>query len=472
MPMNADISIPPVPDFWDPTFLLSHARECLEWYARPACKAPEGGLFHSYADDGHVIDASARHLVSSTRLVVQFSWALRHLCADTSDKARFGQLLHSCLTFLRERHRNAASPDGYAWTLRADGRATAVEDGTNYTYGLSFCLLAYSSAAAAGVDGAAAWADETWDTLTTRLWEPSANLYADEADKDWAVAPYRGQNANMHACEAHMAAFCALRQPRHLARARAIASAMCQRQAQRVAVVTGVALVYEHYDASWMPDLAFNVDKPDDRFKPWGFQPGHLFEWAKLLLQLHALRGEDDGRGCAEPEVETAWRLPTARAFFAAAAHGWDGDHGGFVYSLAPPRGSSAVAAAAAGAPLTFANPLKYKWVQLEGAVAAALLARAAPDAAARAYYRDWYTRTWAYAWTHMYDHVHGAYYRAILADNGKIDDYKSPPGKVEYHATGACYDILDTLASFNEGTPLCHRDLRLPLTTDSIMNG
>lgn len=45
-----------------------------------------------------------------------------------------------------------------------------------------------------------------------------------------------------------------------------------------------------------------------------------------------------------------------------------------------------------------------------------------------------------------MYDHNHGAYFRALTAENKKIDDLKSPPGKVEYHATGACYDIIDAL--------------------------
>jgi mannose/cellobiose epimerase-like protein (N-acyl-D-glucosamine 2-epimerase family) len=218
------------------------------------------------------------------------------------------------------------------------------------------------------------------------------------------------------------------------------------RQAARVRDACGVALVYEHYDEQWMPDLAYNADKPDDRFKPWGFQPGHLLEWAKLLLQLDALAGEDDGRGAAEADADRAWRAPTAARFFAAACQGWDAAHGGFVYSLAPPAGAAAAAAAAGGAPLAVANGFKYKWVQLEGAVAAALLARALPADAP--FYRSWYARIWAYAFTTMYDHTHGAYFRALTADNKKIDDYKSPPGKVEYHATGACYDIIEALGA------------------------
>ena len=214
-----------------------------------------------------------------------------------------------------------------------------------------------------------------------------------------------------------MAAFRALRQPRHLARARAIARAMCVRQAARVRAATGHALVYEHYSADWAPDLAYNADKPDDRFKPWGFQPGHLLEWAKLLLQLQRLADEDDGAG-ADSAEERAWRVPTARAFFHAAAEaGWDGEHGGFVYSLAPP--------AEHGGPLLVCNARKYKWVQLEGAVAAAYLAAALPDEAPL--YREWYAKIWAYCWSHLIDHEHGGWFRALHRDNSKIDDYKSP---------------------------------------------
>jgi len=432
-----------LPDFFSRSWLESHAAACLAFYTRASCEAPEGGLFHSYDDAGAVRDAGARHLVSSTRLVVQFGWALQRPGGRTPAAER---LLASCLDFLRAKHLGAACADGYAWTLRCGGGgACAVEDGANYAYGLAFALLAYATAARAGAAGAARWADEAMDTLTARLWEPAHGLYGDEADATWAVAPYRGQNSNMHACEAHMAAFAALRQPRHLARARAIAHAMCVRQAARVRDACGVALVYEHYDEQWMPDLAYNADKPDDRFKPWGFQPGHLLEWAKLLLQLDALAGEDDGRGAAVADADRAWRAPTAARFFAAACQGWDAAHGGFVYSLAPPAGAAA-AAAAGGAPLAVANGFKYKWVQLEGAVAAALLARALPADAP--FYRSWYARIWAYAFTTMYDHTHGAYFRALTADNKKIDDYKSPPGKVEYHATGACYDIIEALGA------------------------
>ncbi|MDC6684978.1 AGE family epimerase/isomerase, partial [Leclercia adecarboxylata] len=101
------------------------------------------------------------------------------------------------IRYLREVHRNPAT-GGYAWTLR-DG---VVEDATNHCYGVAFVLLAYSCALKAGINDARAWMDETWQLLETRFWEPAFGLYKDEADADWNFSDYRGQNANMHMCEA------------------------------------------------------------------------------------------------------------------------------------------------------------------------------------------------------------------------------------------------------------------------------
>jgi hypothetical protein len=69
---------PPTPAFRDVAFLRGHARDhCLAFWARSA-KPPSGGLYHCLKDDGSVYDARTRHLVSSTRLVVQFAWAIIH----------------------------------------------------------------------------------------------------------------------------------------------------------------------------------------------------------------------------------------------------------------------------------------------------------------------------------------------------------------------------------------------------------
>lgn len=166
----------------------------------------------------------------------------------------------------------------------------------------------------------------------------------------------------MHACEAHCLAWDATGDPAHLERAAAIAEAMCRRQAARCAHVSGsgTPLVYEHFTTDWAaPDIAFHRggDGVRDRFRPWGFQPGHLLQWAKLLLWL-------DARERRSGSPPPAWRLATAWAFFDAAwKAAWDGGRacGGLVYGFGPAGGAEEEEA---GATLVWSNEDKYAWVQ------------------------------------------------------------------------------------------------------------
>ena len=63
-----------------------------------------------------------------------------------------------------------------------------------------------------------------------------------------------------------------------------------------------------------------------------------------------------------------------------------------------------------------------------------------------KAEYWQWYDRLWDYCWTHWVDHVNGAWFRLLTRENVNTTDEKSPAGKVDYHTTGACYAILETL--------------------------
>jgi mannose/cellobiose epimerase-like protein (N-acyl-D-glucosamine 2-epimerase family) len=395
-----------LPNFRDPDVLLDHARHTMRFY-NPRAIDPAGGLYHYFKDDGTVYDAQHRHLVSSTRFVFTYSMAYRHF----KDPAYLEGARHA-LRFLRDVHRDPAG-NGYAWML--NGRE--VEDGTQHAYGQAFVLLAYSHATMAGLEEARAWIGETFELMEKRFWHEQAGLYADEASRDWSVlSSYRGQNANMHACEALLAAHQATGELRYLERAYTVASNITQRQAARCG-----GLIWEHYDTNWQPDWRFNIDDPENLFRPWGYQPGHFTEWAKLLLQLEA-------RGAALNK-ELGWLLPTAeRLFHAAVSKGWDAEHGGLAYSLAPD--------------LSVCDPHKYFWVQAESAAAAAMLAQRTGNSE----YWDWYQRLWAYSWTHFVDHVHGAWYRILSGDNRKLSDEKSPAGKVDYHTMGACYDIVAVL--------------------------
>ena len=390
------------PDFRSPAFLAEHIREILAFY-RPHALDPAGGFFHYFKDDGTVYDRRHRHLVSSTRFVVNHARAWR-VFGDPDDRVR----MEHGLRFLREVHRDPAT-GAYAWTLR-DG---IPEDRTRHAYGMAFVLLAYATAIEAGYDGAAAWLDETRALLEERFFEPAHGLYRDEADERWVFSSYRGQNANMHLCEALIAAHAATGRTAFLDRAELVADRIVRRQG---GLAGGV--VWEHYDADWNIDWDYNRENPKHLFRPWGVQVGHQIEWAKLLLTLERLRASE-------------WRLERARWLFDRHVRlGWDERFGGLYYGLDPD-----------GSPV---DDDKYFWVQAEAIAASARLALATGDA----HYWEWYDRLWRYAWQFFVDHRYGAWYRILRRDNTKYSDEKSPAGKCDYHTMGACYEVRDLLRS------------------------
>ena len=193
-------------------------------------------------------------------------------------------------------------------------------------------------------------------------------------------------------------------------RARADAPATF-RELSQAALADG--LVWEHYRADWSVDWDYNKDDKTNIFRPWGFQPGHLTEWAKLLLLLDQRRPRAD-------------HLPRARFFFdTAMAKSWDAEHGGLYYGMAPDG--------------SICDDGKYHWVQAESMAAAAVLAVRTGDDR----YWQWYDRIWAYCWEHFVDHNHGAWFRILHRDNRNTTREKSNAGKVDYHNMGACFDVL-----------------------------
>ena len=398
-----------VPDFHSRATLLGHIRHTKQFYD-PRCVDPSGGFYHFYKDDGTIYDHATRHLVSSTRFVFNYAMALRQF-DDPADRAR---LLHA-LAFVRDAHRNPVT-GGYAWELRwTDGKAV-VTDATNHCYGLAFVLLAYSHALMAGVPEAREYIAETFALMEQRFWEAQHGLYADEATADWQVASYRGQNANMHSCEALIAAFEATGEARYLQRAETLAHNITVRQA-----ALADNLVWEHYNADWSVDPDYNRHDSTNIFRPWGYQPGHLTEWSKLLLILE--RHQNHLAGPSD------WLLPRAAELFnVAMARSWDVQHGGIHYGFAPDG--------------SVCDGHKYFWVQAESFAAAALLGARTGEAS----YWEWFDKIWAYSWEHFVDHQHGAWYRILGPDNAKLTDEKSPAGKTDYHTMGACYEVLNVL--------------------------
>ncbi|MEQ5836108.1 AGE family epimerase/isomerase [Marinobacter sp. NFXS9] len=389
------------PNFRDPAFLTDHIRSILAFY-EGRCKDPDGGFFQYFRNDGTVYNAHHRHLVSSTRFVFNYAKAGHFFQRpDDLELARHG------LDYLEQVHWEPAQR-GYAWTLDHH----QPEDSTRHCYGMAFVLLAYATAYECGISEARDGIGKAFDLMEDHFWLPDAGLYADEANADWSVlSPYRGQNANMHTCEALLAAFEATGETRYLDRAHTLARNICERQAAQ-----GDGLIWEHYDADWQIDWDYNRDDPRHLFRPWGFQPGHQTEWTKLLLILHRHRPEP-------------WMIDRARDLFdRALATAWDDVHGGIVYGFAPDG--------------SICDDDKYFWVQAETFAAAALLA----EATGESQYWDWYDRIWRYVWSHFVDHEYGAWYRILTRDNRQYSDEKSPAGKTDYHTMGACYEVIRTL--------------------------
>jgi len=391
-----------LPAFKDKAFLVNHARSIMDFY-HPRCIDNElGGFFHHFRDDGSIYDSSTKHLVSSTRFIFNYSIAFIHF-----NNNHYIDVITHGIDFLRNSHLNK-NTGGYAWILEGN----KVKDSINHCYGLAFVLLAYSTAYKAGIKEAQSYIEETFELMEKHFWLNDYELYADEISADWVnVSNYRGQNSNMHSCEALIAAFEATNDKKYIDKALIIANNICNQLAGQAD-----GLIWEHYNSNWKVDWSYNKDNPDDLFKPWGFQVGHHTEWSKLLLILERYSSED-------------WLLPRAIELFEDAVEmGWDEKNQGLYYGFAP-NGD-------------ICDKNKYFWVQAESIAAAALLAKRTKDNQ----YWDWYERIWRFSWEYMVDHKYGAWYRILDSSNNKYDNLKSPAGKTDYHTMGACYEALNAL--------------------------
>jgi len=392
---------PPTPDFRSPDFLRQHIGWVMDFYT-PRATDPSGGMYHFYLDDGTVYDARTRHLVSATRFVISHAMLYK-----LTGEQRYQDGVRHAVAFLRHAFLDPVS-GGYAWQIDwHEGRATVL-DATRHCYGMAFVMLAYAHALKSGISEARDWLAETYAVAEQRFWEPAAGLYADEATPDWVLSSYRGQNANMHSCEAMIAAYAATRDGRYIERAETLARNITCRQA---ALANG--MIWEHYHQDWSVDWEYNLHDKSNIFRPWGYQPGHHTEWAKLLLQL-------------DTHLPAEWHLPRAAELFqVGVTYAWDAQNGGLHYGFAPDT--------------SVCDGDKYHWVQAESFAAAALLAvrTGQPE------YWTWYDKIWDYCWRHFVDHENGAWFRILDAANRNHTREKSPAGKVDYHNIGASCDVL-----------------------------
>jgi mannose/cellobiose epimerase-like protein (N-acyl-D-glucosamine 2-epimerase family) len=385
-------------------FLDEHARSILSFYY-PACIDHEGGGYHQYfKPDGRPDrDNKQRHLVSSTRLTINFAVAARHYGnADFLAAARHG------VDFIRAAHRNPET-GAYAWIIDKG----AVVDGTNQAYGIAFVLMAYARAFQAGMSEARSYIDEAFEFLERHFWDEPHSLYAETLSANLQeLSNYRGQNANMHCCEAMIAAFEATGERRYLERASRIARALTVTLAAKTD-----GRIWEHYDAHWNQDFEYNRDDPTNKLRPWGYQPGHFTEWAKLLLMINSHAPQD-------------WLVARAQGLFDRAMKmGYDAQYDGLYYSVAPDG--------------VVCGEGKYSWVQAETMAAAAFLAVVLQDGLYWCIYRQ----LWSYVLAHMVDTQLKCWHRNLTRANVVYTDAVAM-GRTDYHSICACIDVSNLLRS------------------------
>ena len=386
------------------SFLRSHSQQILNFY-KDRCIDPKGGYYQNFYDSGEVFGPGDKHLVSSTRMMFNFYQGY----AEFAEPWMLEHAGHGYEYLMK--HHWVLEANHFVW-LFADYRP---KDLTQYCYGYAFVILALAAATRAGEVGARQHLYATWELWKTHFWLPEQGLFADEITADWkSVSSYRGQNANMHACEALLFAYEVTGDEEFLQVARHLAQKFTGDLCQQTD-----GLVWEHYREDLSIDWDYNRDDPRNLYKPWGFQPGHQTEWSKLLLTLN--------RHLPEPQ----WVMRAEQLFKVSMKVAWDQQYGGLFYGFAPDR--------------SICDSDKYFWVQAESFAAAAMLARVTGE---DDYWQE-YDRLWDYCWQHFIDHEAGAWYRLLNHDNVRQSNRKSEAGaKCDYHSLNACLEALRAVRS------------------------
>lgn len=354
---------------------------------------PKGGFF-DLDPTGKPLNAAnpVRGIHSTARMV--------HCFAIGSLLGRPGSdlIVDHGMKFLWERHRDTKD-GGYFWTVDDNGP----RDGRKQGYGHAFVLLASSSAKLVGHPLADKMLADVTEVLETRFWEEQHGAIAEEFNADWSViAPYHGQNSNMHLTEALMAAFEATGERSYLDKAERIADLIIRRKAGE----NGFR-VAEHFDGNWQVDKGYLGDQ---MFRPPGTTPGHWLEWSRLVLQLWALGGK-----------KHAWMPDAAEALFKQSiVLGWDKDKGGFFYNLdwndKPDMRD------------------KLWWPASEGIGAAAFLCEHRPSA----FHEEWYRHIWDVIASSFIDETNGGWHEQLTEDLKPSYTLFGGKGDI-YHALQAC---------------------------------
>lgn len=388
----------PPSQFYSRDFLIAHVKDILRFY-ESRCRDEAGGYFQSFYDNGDRFDEGFKQLVSSTRMVINFALAGKLL-----DSAELLELARHGLEYVEKVHW-CEDTSAYAYTIK-DG---APEDMTQQSYAHAFVLYMHAACLLAGLHKDGTEVAKAFKLLEDRFWLPEHQAYADTLGPDGALNDYRGQNSNMHICEALIAAHEATGEDVYIQRAKTLAETFTQRLAK-----LAEGLVWEHYTLDWAIAWDYNKDDPNNLYRPWGFQPGHQIEWAKNLLNICRFAPEPWMQERAEELFNRAWRSA------------WDAEYGGLVYGFGPEG--------------KWCDTDKYFWVQAESIATSAQLYQVT----GKQRYLECYRALWQYSWDHLVDHEHGAWWRILNRENSKYSNEKSGAGsKCDYHSLVSCLEAL-----------------------------
>jgi mannose/cellobiose epimerase-like protein (N-acyl-D-glucosamine 2-epimerase family) len=176
-------------------FLHAQIKALLGFYDPIVRDDDLGGFNNQLRDDGTVYDKNTKHAVGTARYTVNYALASM-LYSEPAHK----DLCAHGVKFLMEKQLDHEH-GGFAWVLNGH----TVQDGDKWCYSVAFSLLALANAHRAGVEGAAAHIATVHALAEEKYYESAHGLYVDSYPRDFSFpATYRGQNANMHMCEAQV----------------------------------------------------------------------------------------------------------------------------------------------------------------------------------------------------------------------------------------------------------------------------
>lgn len=188
-------------------------------------------------------------------------------------------------------------------------------------YAHAFVILAATSGALAGVEGADNLLKDALELYDRMFWQEDEGLAVDTWNTEFTVLDtYRGLNANMHTVEAFLAVADATGDEKYRVRAGRIIDRVLTWAKENDWRIP------EHFTEDWKPELECNRDNPADPFKPYGATPGHGIEWARLIVQWATSTYSYEE---ARPYIESAEAL-----FNRAVTDAWNVDGAcGIVYT-------------------------------------------------------------------------------------------------------------------------------------------